>query len=96
MSCFICIKADDYEFLNDLIDELENIKLRQQMSPARSKTPVEPHAAAGPSGTHGTKNTGKLNNDKMSLEFMGLKNTSKLNNDKNEFGTGMGLKIQIS
>ena len=71
MSSFICIKADDYEFLNDLIDELENIKLRQQMSPARSKTPVEPHAAAGPSVTPGTKNTGKLNIDKISMKSTG-------------------------
>lgn len=44
--------------LNELIDEVENIKLQQQMSPLRTGPKTDPQAAAGPSGAAGSKNTG--------------------------------------
>ena len=51
--------ADQIEVLNDLIDEVERIKLQQQMSPLRQKPTNESHAAAGPSTATGSKYTGQ-------------------------------------
>lgn len=50
--------VDQIEVLNDLIDEVERIKLQQQMSPLRQKPTNESHAAAGPPAASGSKSTG--------------------------------------
>lgn len=59
--------------LNDLIDEVEQIKLQQQMSPLRTKPKNEPYAAAGPSGAVGSKYTGASSSSCMEEEYKSLK-----------------------